>query len=102
MAVVDFCILPIGTQTTSVSPYIAQVEKVLRGQDKVNVELNAMGTTLEGNLDEALALIRKAQEKLFASGLARVYTVIKIDDRRDKAATLTSKVASVESKLSND
>lgn len=39
------------------------------------------------------------QEAVFEAGADRVYSVVKIDDRRDKKASLDQKVNSVMSKL---
>ncbi len=58
-----------------------------------------MGTVLEGDLDRVLSVVRKMHESGFDRDVRRVMTIINIDDRRDKAATMESKVKSVESKL---
>ncbi|MGL6299021.1 MAG: MTH1187 family thiamine-binding protein [Methanobacteriaceae archaeon] len=51
----------------------------------LNYELTGMGTQIEAeNLEELYSVIAKAQEAVFETGIGRVYTVIKIDDRRDK------------------
>jgi uncharacterized protein (TIGR00106 family) len=56
-----------------------------------------MGTQIEAdNYEELYSAIGKAQEALFEMGLGRVYTVIKIDDRRDKQnRTLQAKIDTV-------
>jgi uncharacterized protein YqgV (UPF0045/DUF77 family) len=38
----------------------------------------------------------------FELGLPRVYSVLKLDERRDKPQTLAGKVASVERRLAED
>lgn len=58
-----------------------------------------MGTILEGDLDRILAVIRLLHEVPFKKGVLRVSTYIKIDDRRDKAGSITQKVKSVKDKL---
>jgi uncharacterized protein (TIGR00106 family) len=58
-----------------------------------------MGTIIEGELSEILAVIQEMHEVPFTKGALRVSTQIKIDDRRDKEATMTAKVESVEEKL---
>ncbi len=65
----------------------------------MSYKLTPMGTVLEGDLDKVLAMIRKMHESAFIKGAQRVVTIINIDDRRDKKATMESKVISVESKL---
>lgn len=99
MAVVELTVCPLGTGTTSASKYVAGAQKVLADQDKVKYMLNPMGTVMEGNIDEIFALVRKIQEDVFAKGVDRVYSIIKVDDRRDKVASMEQKLASVKSKL---
>ncbi|MEL7569030.1 MAG: MTH1187 family thiamine-binding protein [Eubacteriaceae bacterium] len=58
-----------------------------------------MSNVIEGDLDEILKLVRKIQEEIIAAGYGRTYSIIKIDDRRDKKGTLEQKLNSVNSKL---
>jgi len=100
MAIVEFTVAPFGTGTPSLSSYVAGVQKVVEEQaGDVKYMLTPMGTILEGDLDEILALIRKAHEVPFAAGAQRVSTQIKIDDRRDKKATMAAKLESVRAKM---
>lgn len=98
MAIVFLTITPLGTATPSVSSYVAGVEQVLRESGLKN-QLTAMGTIIEGDLDEILTVVRKMHEHPFTKGAVRVSTSIKIDDRRDKVATIEGKMRSVEEKL---
>ncbi|MBS6525628.1 MULTISPECIES: MTH1187 family thiamine-binding protein [Aedoeadaptatus] len=99
MAVVELTLVPIGTQKTSCSPFVAAAYDAVKDNDKVEIRLNPMGTVLEGDIDELFACVRKMQEAVFEAGADRVYSVVKIDDRRDKKASLDQKVNSVMSKL---
>ncbi len=100
MAVVEISIVPLGTGTTSLSPYVAACEKELReNSEGLNYELTAMGTIIEGDLNQILKLVRRLHEIPFKNGAHRVSTMIKIDDRRDKEGTIDQKVKSVEDKL---
>jgi uncharacterized protein (TIGR00106 family) len=98
MAIVFLTITPLGTATPSVSRYVAGVEKVLQ-ESGLKSQLTAMGTIIEGDLDEILAVVRKMHEHPFTQGALRVSTSIRIDDRRDKVATIEGKMRSVEEKL---
>ncbi len=98
MAVVFVTIAPLGTATPSVSSYVAGVERILRATS-LKHQLTAMGTIIEGDLDEILAVIRKMHEHPFTQGAVRVSTLVKIDDRRDKEHTIAGKMRSVEEKL---
>jgi uncharacterized protein (TIGR00106 family) len=98
MAVVFLTITPLGTATPSVSRYVAGVEKILRATT-LSHQLTAMGTIIEGDLDEILSVVRRMHEHPFTQGAVRVSTSLRIDDRRDKEHTIAGKMASVEEKL---
>ena len=98
MAVVFLTITPLGTGTPSVSRYVAGVERILRATT-LKHQLTAMGTIIEGDLDEILAVVRTMHEHPFTQGAVRVSTLLKIDDRRDKEHTIAGKMRSVEEKL---
>jgi uncharacterized protein (TIGR00106 family) len=98
VAIVAVSISPLG-EGVGVSAFVAEATRVLRSQERVRYELGPMFTTLEGDLDEILALVRQMQEAVFAAGAQRVSTVLKIDDRRDRKASMREKVRAVEEKL---
>jgi len=99
MALVEVSIIPLGTPTPSVSQYIAKAVKVLEGEKDIKYELTAMGTIIEGDLDRVLTLARKMHEAVFNAGIMRVVTTIKIDDRRDKTSSMSSKMESLKREL---
>ena len=99
MALVEVSVIPVGTPTPSVSQYIARAVKVLEGEKDIKYELTAMGTVIEGDLEQVLTLVRKMHEAVFNAGVMRVVTTIKIDDRRDKASSMSSKMESLKRKL---
>jgi uncharacterized protein (TIGR00106 family) len=98
MAIIQFSVVPLGTNTTSLSSYVATVQQAL-AKSGVKHQLTPMGTILEGPLDRLLEVIRKLHELPFSQGAGRVMTLINIDDRRDKEATAQGKVESVQKKL---
>lgn len=99
MAIAELSIIPVGTASASISRYVAQVHRVLAEEKDILFSLTPMSTVLEGNLDTVFAVVRKLHELPFALGAARVYTVLKIDDRRDRQATMEQKIRSVAEKL---
>jgi len=99
MALVEISVIPLGTPTPSVSQYIARAVKVLEGEKDIKYELTAMGTIIEGDLERVLTLARKMHEAVFNAGIMRVVTTIKIDDRRDKTSSMSSKTESLKRKL---
>ena len=58
-----------------------------------------MGTVIEADADKCFEIARKMQEEVFKAGSDRVYTVIKMDDRRDENHDMEYKVKSVEEKM---
>ena len=92
MALVEVSIIPIGTRSPSLSRYIARAVEVLQGEKDIKYELTAMGTIIEGDLAQLMTLVEKMHEVIFDAGVMRVVTTVKIDDRRDKASSLSSKL----------
>ena len=99
MATADITVLPIGREGASVGDLLAVIARHLEAQDKVRYELHAMGTSLEGDPADIFALAAEIHALPFESGIPRVYTVLKVDQRTDKNQTLESKVNSVQDRL---
>jgi len=99
MAVAEISIVPLGTKTPSVSKYVARTIKVLQQEKELKYEITSMGTIIEGDLDKILTVAKKMHEEVFGKGVARVETIIKIDDRRDKALSISGKVNSLRREL---
>ena len=99
MAIVEVSIAPLGTGTTSISAYVADCHNVLRRAEGIKWQLTPMGTIIEGDLARIMEVILKMHEVPFEKGAVRVSTLIKIDDRRDKEATMLDKVQAVEDKI---
>lgn len=92
-------IVPLGTGSTSLSYYVAEVEKVLKEYPNIKSQLTPMASILEGDFDEVLKAVREMHEVPFQKGAQRVSTRISIDDRRDKETSMERKVASVKAKM---
>ena len=99
MATADLTVIALGRSEVSASPYIAEIQRRLAAQDRVRYRLHAMGTELEGETADILAVVGELHAVPFEMGLPRVYTVLKLDERRDRDQTLDDKVASVERRL---
>ena len=98
MAIMQIVVMPRVTEGTSVSVYVAEIHKYLKTQ-KLPHQLHDMGTLVQGKAGELWALARKLHELPFKKGTKRVYTIINIDDRRDKIVSLGDKVKSVRKKM---
>jgi uncharacterized protein (TIGR00106 family) len=94
MAIAEVSIVPIGTKSPSLSNYVADCLKVLEGSG-LTYEVHGMGTIIEGDLHEIMAVILKMHEVPFSAGSLRVVTNIRIDDRRDKTSSAKGKVDAV-------
>ena len=102
MATADLTVIGLGRADASASRYIAEIQRRLAAQDRVRYVLHAMGTSLEGETADILALVGELHAVPFDLGLPRVYTVLKLDERRDREQSLQDKVASVERLLAED
>jgi uncharacterized protein (TIGR00106 family) len=99
MAMMEISVIPLGTGKTSLSPYVAEMIKYLRRRKGIQWELNAMGSIVTGEVSRLFKLAAALHKIPFSKGVKRVYTVIKLDDRKDKAQGPADKVASVLRKL---
>ena len=100
--IAEISIAPLGTPTTSLSHYVASCLDVIKEAQDVSYQLTAMGTIIQGPLERILDLVKKMHEVPFTMGAKRVITTIKIDDRRDKRATIESKIKAVKQASSAD
>ncbi len=88
-----FCsvtILPVGVGT-SVSRTIARTIRVLDNFPALNCQPTPMSTQMEGSLKEIMQAVKAMHEEAFKDGAQRVYTIISLDDRRDKKSTLADR-----------
>lgn len=96
MILAEFSITPIGAGE-SISEYVAECLKIVR-ESGVPHQLTAMGTIIEGDWDQVMAVI-KACHLAVRSKCRRVSTLIKIDDREAPPGRIKAKVESVLQKL---
>ncbi len=99
MAVAEISIIPMGTKTPSVSKHVARAVKLLKQEKDIKYEITSMGTIIEADLNRILIVVRKMHEEAFGEGVARVITIIKIDERRDKVLSMSGKVGSLGKEL---
>jgi uncharacterized protein (TIGR00106 family) len=96
MVLLEMSITPLG-KGESVSPYVAECVRLVDASG-LDYELHAMGTIVEGELDDVLDLMRRCIE-LVAQHSDRVTCAAKLDFRRGHAGRIKSKVESVQQKL---
>jgi uncharacterized protein (TIGR00106 family) len=94
--IAEFSIFPIG-RGESLSASVAEAFRIVRDAGLPH-EHHAMGTNLEGDWDEVMAVIKACRDRLLESS-NRVSVSIKIDDRKGRVGRLAAKVASAEAKM---
>ena len=95
----EFSIVPIG-KGESVSVYVAEVIEIVQGS-ALPYKLNPMGTVVEGNWDEVMALLKQCHDHVMKQA-PRAITSIKIDDRPGRDNMIESKIRSVREKLERE
>ena len=95
MVIAEITVVPVGTENPSVSRYVKAAFESLE-ESGLKCRLDPMGTTIEADsAGEIYDALQQAQDTLFEMGLERVYTVVKMDDRRDKNRPAEDMVRSV-------
>jgi uncharacterized protein YqgV (UPF0045/DUF77 family) len=74
VATADLTVIGLGRSDSSAGEYIAEIQRRLAAQERVRYRLHAMGT----------------------------YSVLKLDERRDKQQGLAAKLRSVQERLAED
>ena len=92
----EFSIFPIG-EGESLSKYVARSMKLI-DESGLAYRINPMGTVVEGEWDEVMALIKSCHNAILED-TQRVTCSIKIDDRKGKTNALDMKIKSVEEKV---
>jgi uncharacterized protein (TIGR00106 family) len=96
MYLLEFSMSPLN-KGDSVSPYVARSLEII-DKSGLDYRLHAMGTIVEGELDQLLELLRQCFEALSAD-CDRITCTAKFDFRRGHSGRLEAKTASVEQKL---
>jgi uncharacterized protein (TIGR00106 family) len=96
MVLLEFSIAPLE-KGASVGGFVARSLTIIE-QSGLDYRLHAMGTIIEGELDECLALLKKCVEAMTAD-CDRIICTAKLDYRRGYSGRLETKVTSVEEKL---
>lgn len=78
MVIVEFSIIPITNE--KLKPYVDVAINEIK-KSGLKYEVDAMSTTLEGELEECLNAILRAHKAVKANGADRVLTEVRIDDR---------------------
>jgi len=94
MIVAQISIAPVG-EGVELHRYVKSAIEEIK-KSGIKYEINAMATVVEvSDLDTLFKVIKNAHNAVLKQGAKRVITEIKIDDRKDKDATIESKVSAV-------
>jgi uncharacterized protein (TIGR00106 family) len=96
MVLLEFSMSPLE-KGASVGDYVARSLKIV-DDSGLDYRLHAMGTIIEGEIDEVLSVLKKCFEAM-AADCERITCTAKLDYRRGHQGRLDSKVTSVEEKL---
>lgn len=92
----EISIYPVGTESTSISFYIAKAVSAIDCMKAVRCQVTPMGTVLEAaSMNEIFEACDAMIETVHRLGVRRVETVLKIDSRKDKDQTIQDKMDSV-------
>ncbi|WP_227979882.1 MTH1187 family thiamine-binding protein [Nocardia spumae] len=94
-----FSVTPLGVGA-DVGRAVAEAVRIVRASGLPN-ETNAMFTTLEGEWDEVMTVIKQASDAVLAAA-PRCSLVIKADIRPGVTGAITAKVDTVERYLAED
>lgn len=92
-ALVEFSMSPLG-KGESVSRYVARSLEIIDASG-LPYRINPMGTVLEGEWDECMAVVRQCLDRM-STDCDRVTCSIKIDWRNGASGRLESKIAKIE------
>jgi uncharacterized protein (TIGR00106 family) len=96
--IVAFSVTPLGV-SEDVADYVADAVRVVRASGLPN-QTDSMFTTVEGDWDEAMAVVKAAVDAV-AARAPRVSVTLKADIRPGVTGGLDSKVASLERHLAD-
>jgi uncharacterized protein (TIGR00106 family) len=96
MMLAQLSVYPVG-EGVSMGRFVKQGVKIIK-ESGYTYQVGAMSTAIEvPNLEQLFALVAKIHQAHLNEGAKRVIVELKVDDRRDKEATLASKIASASS-----
>lgn len=99
MVLLEFSMFPLD-KGESLSPYVARSLDII-DRSGLDYRLNAMGTIVEGEIDEVLAVVKQCFEAMSAD-CNRISCSVKMDYRKDQSGRLETKVKSVQEKVGRE
>ncbi|KAF1816187.1 putative cell wall biogenesis protein Ecm15 [Eremomyces bilateralis CBS 781.70] len=97
----DFCLIPLGTPTASVSQEVTDVVRLIQ-RSGLSYSTHSAGTTLEGSWDDVMRVIGQAHQLLHENGVVRIQSDIRVGSRTDKTQTFAEKAEKVQQLLKEE
>ncbi len=93
--IAELVIAPYGVGT-SLSKYVKESVSEIDHFPGIRVQHTPMSSIIEADsVDQVLEVTKAAHERMFQAGAKRVSTLLRIDDRRDKARVMEDKVDTI-------
>ena len=96
MVLLEFSMFPLD-KAESLSPFVARSLDII-DRSGLDYRCHAMGTTLEGEFDQVIEVVRQCFRAM-AEDCDRIECSVKLDYRKGSQGRLEGKIASVEQKL---
>jgi len=95
MIIAEFAIFP-TSEGTSVSSYVKEALKVIE-KSGLKYVTGGMGTTIEApDMKTLFKVIERAHQAIVNMGVKRIHIDLRVDNRVDKNASISSKLKTVE------
>lgn len=94
MPILEISVIPLGTNTPSIGELVSESCKAVKGK-QLEYKITPTSTIIEGELDDLLTVAKQMHSTPFKSGVNRVITSMKIDERIDKASHMEDMVEEV-------
>lgn len=94
--ILDFSMYPLD-KGESLSPYVARSIKIIQ-ESRLPYEFRAMGTSIEGEYEEVMAVVKRCFEAM-RQDCNRVVLSLKADYRQGPTGRMQRKIESVREKL---
>lgn len=97
MSTIAFFAIHPADKGESLSPYVARAMKVIK-ESGLPYMLNPMGTAVEGEWDDIMALITRCKEEM-ETDCDRIFANMKLDYRKGRENGLAKKMQAVKDKM---
>ncbi|HLN60130.1 MAG TPA: MTH1187 family thiamine-binding protein [Symbiobacteriaceae bacterium] len=98
MALLEISVVPVGTDSPSISSFVAQACKEAQ-RNGIKFEVTPTSTVMEGDLPALLHVAQEMHHAAFKGDCQRVVTNISIDERRDKDLCMEKTVQAVRNEV---